>query len=71
MKYTPLFPQSRNFYCEYVENRGEKMQDFIQRVVRQALHERRLVGVEVMVTHHGQTIFTRRRAMPIGKRSAR
>jgi hypothetical protein len=47
------------------------MQDFIQRVVRQALHERRLVGVEVMVTHHGQTIFTRRRAMPIGKRSAR
>lgn len=33
------------------------MQDFIQRVVRQALHERRLVGVEVMVTHHGQTIF--------------
>lgn len=33
------------------------MHDFIQRVVRQALHERRLVGVEVMVAHHGQTRY--------------
>ncbi|MCL5501630.1 beta-lactamase family protein [Escherichia coli] len=33
------------------------MQDFIQPVIRQALHERRLVGVEVMVARHGQTLF--------------
>lgn len=33
------------------------MQDFIQRVVRQALHTRRLVGVEVMIAHRGQTVY--------------
>lgn len=47
------------------------MHDFIQRVVRQALHERRTVGVEVMVAHHGQTRYHQRQATPTGKRSAR
>ncbi len=33
------------------------MHDFIMNVIRQALAEQRLVGVEVMINHHGKTVF--------------
>lgn len=33
------------------------MHDFIEKVTRQALNEKRLVGVEVMVSHRGQTVY--------------
>jgi CubicO group peptidase (beta-lactamase class C family) len=33
------------------------MHDFIERVTRNALDEQRLVGVEVMVRHQGQTVY--------------
>jgi CubicO group peptidase (beta-lactamase class C family) len=33
------------------------MHDFIEKVTSKALNEKRLVGVEVMVSHRGQTVF--------------